>query len=89
MKRPALQNKHVLVYEWLFGSEKFSGLSRNGSLDWHDMRTNSFPSREEPALSQVQLGNDAICFNGPFAVERSRGTKMELEGFSVQSLLYG
>ena len=53
MKRPALQNKHVVVYEWLFGPEKFSGLSRNGSLDWHDMKTNPFPSREEPALSQV------------------------------------
>jgi len=31
MKRPALQNKQVVVYEWLIGPEKFSGLSTNGS----------------------------------------------------------
>ena len=30
-ERPALQNKQVGVYEWLFGPEKFSGPSRNGS----------------------------------------------------------
>ena len=33
MKRPALQNKQVVLYEWLFGPEKFSGLSRNGPLN--------------------------------------------------------
>ena len=29
MRRPALQNKQIGVYEWLSGPEKFSGLSRN------------------------------------------------------------
>ena len=32
MKRPALQNRRVAVFEWLFGPEKFPGLSRNGPL---------------------------------------------------------
>ena len=32
MKRSALQNKQVGVYEWLFGPAKFSGLSRNDPL---------------------------------------------------------
>ena len=29
MKRRALQKKRVELYKWLFGPEKFSGLSRN------------------------------------------------------------
>ena len=38
MKRPALQDKQVVLYEWLFGPEKFSGLSRNGPLGWFEMQ---------------------------------------------------
>ena len=65
MKRPALQNKHVVVYEWLFRPEKFSGLSRNGPLDWHMTweRILFRPAKSQPSR---KLGNDAICFNGPF-----------------------
>ena len=33
MKRAASPNKRVGVYEWLYGPEKNSGLSRNGSQD--------------------------------------------------------
>ena len=85
MKRPALQNKHVVVYEWLLRPEKFSGLSRNGTdMTWE--RILFRPAKTQPSR---KLGNNAIWFNWPFAVERSRGTKMELEGFSVHSLLYG
>ena len=37
MKRPALQNKQVVVFKWLFGPAKFSGLLRNraqGTYIW-------------------------------------------------------
>ena len=82
----------------------------------YDMRTNPFPSREEPALSQVGKWCDLLQWalqprsQGPLLPvpwsERERegedlGTrlwalcsctitwyKMDLEGFSVQSLLY-
>ena len=68
-------------YELLSRYEKFSGLSRNGP--WTGMTWERILFRPAKSQPSRELGNNAICFNGPFAVERSRGTKMELEGFSA------
>ena len=38
IKRPALQNKQFVVLRMAFGPEKFSGLSRNGPLQWSNSK---------------------------------------------------
>ena len=53
MKRPALQNKQAF-YEWLFGPEKLSGLSRKRLLVFNK-DTNSTVDVTEDAIHKLQF----------------------------------